>query len=304
MKVVSRTIHALLPLTLILVPPVAAASPPPGQDAYIVTNPRLLEQETGERAKKRAFEDKAVQLLRAGDRVEAIQSFKSAYELGPLSDMDQFGDVLAAEGRLAEAIAVYRQLVYRGLGVDWVGPDGKSMRELVMDATPDSSVEWKNSRKWASSRGADPDVLMRYTLLLLRTGQRDEAWQVYQWGISRTWQYNDEYRPLFELHMSPQPQAFDASLLEAAARTVYGLKNVGGYYPTSGGWKSSGDIARSEFAKAIALKPNFAPAHLLLGNALDETKDEAGARVEWHKAVESDKSGHGAVRKLAETKLG
>ena len=220
-------------------------------------------------------------LFRQGKTEEAIAAYKTALSKSAFAAAlayEALGDLYAAIGREAEAIEAYHQIVYRVPGRDWINSYGQSLQALIQPEGQD----------WSSSRGTDTDLLMRYALLLSKTGQHAEALQVYQWGLKGL---SQEDRRLFALRLSAR--SFDRRLFEAAAHTAIGRRNRALDIPFA-------DAAIAEYRKALSLRSNFAPAHYLLGNALSMKGRSAEAKAAWQKAADV---GRGEVKEAAERAL-
>lgn len=214
---------------------------------------------------------------RQGKLDQAIASFKTSLPGSPARAYEGLAVALDLAGRDAEAIAAYRQVVYRDPSRDWITENGQSLKAMV---EPDGPV-------WNTSRSNDPDFLMRYALLLSKTGQYAEALQVYEWGLVQV--YRDQ-KPFFPLRMTVQ--TFDARLFEASAHMVLGLTNRD---------KLDRDgTALAEYRKALALSPHYGAAYLCMGytylsmGKYDDTKIALQKAIQW---------GRGEVREKAQYQI-
>lgn len=247
--------------------------------------------------------ERANGLLRKGDVTGAVRAFEEAIKVFPSAiRWQEYAEALDAAGRSGDAIEVFRKIVYldaRGDRRDWIDRDGQSLREKV-NRSPECLV--------VAGRSNDADVLMRYALLLIKTAQYAEAWQVYQWGLDSGGfvTSNDrglvarEERALFTpllRQLSPPFLANNRRLFEAAVRTAYG--HTYPFYGRPDGTNTD-DVKIAEYQKAIALQPDYAPAYYCLGRALLYRGKRAEARAAWQKAAELDQ---GQVKVLAQKAL-
>ena len=143
------------------------------------------------------------------------------------------GEALAGQGKTAEALAVYKRVVYWPLNID-------PQVLAVMQA--------RNTPSLRDCCGeTDAIAWMKYALLLSQTGQNEEAFSVYTQALRYVQDMNRSGITLFSSTGSPSPTAF-----QAAVHIALGL--LTDYEP-----------AMSEFAQARALAPDAAVTNYYYG---------------------------------------
>jgi len=132
-------------------------------------------------------------LLKAGNINGAILAYQSALAIEPQDGLadQRLAEAYTAAGRLDEAMATYRTLLYF-----WPG------------------------KGWGNSQGGDPAVLMRFALVLLQTGRNMEALTAYQQGYHFL---PKDAGPLPPLFTSPDfaPSQFTAAIYTALGITEH-----------------------------------------------------------------------------------
>ncbi len=217
----------------------------------------------------------ALESLKKRNVKEGLAAFERAKEISSIHiPYDQLGDALEANGETEKAIWMYRQWVYRDRGRDWV-EDGKSLTEMVKQAT---------GNNWTSSRGIAPDVLMRYALLLSKTGRYAEACQVYEWGLIPFQSGIQEEQEERDFALNMTAETFNKPRFEAMALTLYGRSNIGTVI--DGFLCGQDEEAILAYQKALRLRPNYAITHYYLGLSLERTGKKAEAKAAYQKAVE------------------
>ncbi len=126
---------------------------------------------------------------------------------------------------------------------------------------------------------------IRYSMALMKTGEREKALRFYNLGMARG--QNGE-RDLDDQVLTDWG---NRRRMEAAARTAVAA--------TEG---VSHAFAAEQCRKALECLPDYAPAHLLLGNYLDATGKKAEARQEWLQAARHGRAG-GKVAAEARRKI-
>ena len=108
-------------------------------------------------------------LLKAGDVDGAVDAFQQAHGIDPDDGQALTGmaDAYTAKGQFEQALTAYRSLFYHAPG-----------------------------RRWTSSDEASPTMLMKFSLVLLKTGHEQEAVTAYNRGL-RFLNY-DEDKPNLE----------------------------------------------------------------------------------------------------------
>jgi tetratricopeptide (TPR) repeat protein len=211
-------------------------------------------------------------LLKSNKVQEAMSAFKRAIAIDPIKiPYDKIGDALEANGKTEDAIWVYRQSIYHHQNRDWV-ENGKSLAQEVKRATGEHAV---------GSRNIAPDVLMRYALLLSKTGRYAEACQVYEWGMEplHVWQTDER-----DLELNMTATTFNKTRFEAMALTVYGRYNTG--ILVDGKKIGRDEEAIAAYQKALRLRPNYALAYYYLGQAFENKRQKQEAKAAYRKAAD------------------
>jgi tetratricopeptide (TPR) repeat protein len=198
-------------------------------------------------------------LLRQGNADGAIREYQQSLRItGSPGVRAKIGNALATGGQMNEGLAQYR---------------------LALANTP----------------LPDTNIALNMALLLARMRQYDEAITLYRVGMrlpiapnrltgalggtpltpgyaayQRALSREASTYSIFDITFSPS--AFDMPLFEAAVCTALGKKRYG--------WPD----ALEQFDQAIRLSPNFAPAYLYRGDALELRGNRAEARTMYERA--------------------
>lgn len=203
--------------------------------------------------------EKGRDLLKKGDVDAAIESFNKAVTLSPSEAEAYIGlaEAYTAKGQYANALKAYRTLIYPA-----------------------------SEKNWVSNLANDTATLMKFAILLSRTGQRAEAIQAYAKGLENLSRNSDP--PLSVSFTTPN---YNPAQFEAAARTAIGIKEYRA---------GRNDSAITELQQAVRSQPRFALAYFYLGRALSDKGQRAEARAAFEKAAAF---GRGEVKTPAQKAL-
>jgi len=198
---------------------------------------------------------------REGNYKEASTLFRKAieeYKDSPRSALP-LTETLMDQRRYDEAIDVYRTLVYK---------------------YPD--------KKWDCSRGRDIDTVMRFAFALSVTGNKGEAWDVFQANVTNI---PDEMRTVLTPYIKglQDREHYNAITLQAVTLTVFGYTYPGKEVLTDGARSSREDKEQdtiTAFKLALKYSPRFAPARYYLAGKLQKSGDTSQAEQEWEKAAQ------------------
>lgn len=171
-------------------------------------------------------------LMKAGDLDGAMGVFQQVLTYDPDNGLayQRLAEAQTAAGRLNDAAASYRFLLYKQPG-----------------------------KNWSDVQNGDPVIHMQFALLLQRLNQRAEALSVYQRGYQLL-QSEDApsatspaHGPLPPMLTSPD---FTAAQLETAADTVIAIHKYD--------WVSQ-DLSIADFQHVLSIRPDSAVAYFYLG---------------------------------------
>lgn len=191
---------------------------------------------------------KANELSHAGEEALHLKNFAVAEadyrELVQMqSDIPNYyyglGEALAGQGKTAEALAVYKTVVYWPLNT---GPGGAAFSRSIGNPS--------NLRGCCG--GTDALAWLKYALLLSQTGQNAEAFSVYSKAILQVNDANHDGIMLLSSNGPSSPAEF-----QAAAHIALGL--------LTGGMLTDHEQAMSEFEQAQKLAPDAAVTNFYYG---------------------------------------
>ena len=195
---------------------------------YAPFSPALLETER----KSQEVLARGEAALKAGSLDDAMSAFQEALSYEPDNAMayQRMAEAQTAAGKLTDAAASYRTLLYK-----WPGKD------------------------WSNVQNGNPVVHMQFALLLLRLNQRAEALSVYQHGYQLL--QSEEAATATTPVRGPLPQMlispdFTAAQLEAEADTVIAIHT---YH-----WVSQSS-SLADFQHVLRLQPDSAVSYFYLG---------------------------------------
>lgn len=192
--------------------------------------------------------------MKAGDLDAAIHAFQQVLTYAPDIGLayQRLAEAQTADGRLSDAAATYRAVLYHLPG-----------------------------KNWSDVQNGDPVIHMQFALLLQRLNQRAEALTVYQHGYQLL-QLEEApsatapaHGPLPPMLTSPN---FTPTQLEAAAYSVIAVHK---YH-----WVSQ-DLATADFQRVLSLQPDSAISYFYLGQIYkNQPGHSTDAVTAFHKAAQ------------------
>ena len=218
-----------------------AASAQTGQGELVSgSNPYIADAETVAKVQEAdTHVQKGRELLKRGDADAAIAAFNAARKIWPEVGVETYmAEACVLKGQDAAAIEWYRKVIYP--------PPGKYIAQT------------------------DPVQLMRYAIVLNRTGQREEAATIYH----RALQYlprDREYLPkgVAPLDITFSTPGYDPRRFEAAARVALAITLL--FF--------SDREALAQIDAALRLQPRLGIAHYYRGDLLSRVPGKAAEAV-------------------------
>ena len=189
----------------------------------------------------------AQKLVKNGNAAEAMAIYETLIADPKLDHfaypdvLEGLGDIYGQQNRTSEAIALYRKLVY---------------------ITPEQT--------WVTSRSNDPDLRLKFALLLHQSGQYAEALENYNIGMEQA----AKKTRLMNMRLPMEPGIFAVN-----AQTAPTTRLVFASYMALAACRNNFDKAETlhYLREALKLRPNYAPIHYYLGNLL--LFDDAGKLI-------------------------